>query len=175
MADAASFPVGHQFIGIQGHFKVQVVVDHHLESLAFGAFAFVLVNGFPVDPAFRTETIAVDPAPGGQFFQKFRDQFFMVFFRDIPQSIFQRNFSLCRSQAEATIRSSPDAFLERFRFGQSVGELQFDGHGFSDFFIFHHGIPLLCVLPSCRNSISLTSCLYCKWVSSKKRLIRLLF
>ena len=146
MAHAAGFPVGDQFVRIQSHFKVQVVVDHHLEGLAFVAFAFVFINGFPVDPAFRTETVAVDPAPGGQFFQEFRDQFFMIFFRDITQGIFQSNFSLCRSQTEATVRSPTDAFLERFGFGQPVGEFQFNGHGFSDFFILHHVIPLLCVM-----------------------------
>ena len=137
VAYTAGFTVGDQFVWIQGHFEVQVVVDHHLEGLAFGAFPFVFVNGFPVDPAFRTEPIAIDPAPGGQLFQEFRDQFFVVFFRDVPQSVLQSDFSLGRRQTEATIRSPANAFLKRFRFRQSVGELQFDGHGFSDIFIFH--------------------------------------
>ena len=137
MADAAGFPVGNQFVRIQGYFKVQVVVDHDLEGFASGAFAFVFVDGFAVNPAFRTETIAVNPAPGSQFFQKFRNQFIMIFFRNVAQGILQSDFRLGRSQPEAPVRSSADAFLERFLRRQPVREFQFNRHCLGNIFILH--------------------------------------
>ena len=143
MADGTGFAVGDQFIRIQCHFEIEVVVDHHLEGLAFGAFPFIFVDGLAIDTAFRTETVSINTAARGQFFQEFRDQFLMVFFRDITKCILQCQLSLGRSQTESTVRSTADAFHEFLLRRQAIREFQFDGHCFCDISIFHDLNPLL--------------------------------
>ena len=137
MADGSCFTIGDQFIRIEGNFKVQVVVNHDLESFAFRAFSFIFINWFAIDAAFRAETIAIDTAASRQFFEELWDKFIMIFFRNVAQGIFQCQFSLGRAEAEAAVRGSADAFLERFLRRKSIGEFQFDCHCLCDISIFH--------------------------------------
>lgn len=105
MADGSCFTIGDQFIRIEGNFKVQVVVNHDLESFAFRAFSFIFINWFAIDAAFRAETIAIDTAASRQFFEELWDKFIMIFFRNVAQGIFQCQFSLGRAEAEAAVRA----------------------------------------------------------------------
>ena len=57
LADLAGLTVGDQLIGIQSDIEVQVVVDHHLEGLALGALALVLLDGLAVDAALGTVAV----------------------------------------------------------------------------------------------------------------------
>ena len=58
----AGLAVCYQFVGIEGHLEVQVIVYHKLESLAFDAVALVFVYGLGLDAAFGTETVGIDAA-----------------------------------------------------------------------------------------------------------------
>ena len=62
LADAAGFAVCHQFIGIQGDFGVQVVVDHDLERLAFDTVAAILVDRLAEKRLLGHVPIGVNPA-----------------------------------------------------------------------------------------------------------------
>ena len=62
LADLAGLAIGHQFIGVEGHREVEVVVDHDLHGPALDAFALVGVDGEAVEGAFGPEAVAVDPA-----------------------------------------------------------------------------------------------------------------
>ena len=67
LKNLAAFAIGHQFIGIEGHFKIQVVVDHHLERPSLKDFSGIGINGFGLQRALGPVTIAVNPAAVEQF------------------------------------------------------------------------------------------------------------
>ena len=136
LADLSGLTVGYQLIRIQSYFEVQVVVDHDLKSLARQAVALVLVDWFAIEAAFRTISVSIDSAVGLQFFHEFRRQCLMQFFRNIPESVLQSDLCLCLGQTEASVRRTPDAFLELRIFGQLVA--QFDGHRVRDRCVIQH-------------------------------------
>ena len=94
LAGLTGFAVGDQFIGIQCDIKVKVIIDHDLERLALDALALVFVDGLAVDPALRTITIGVDPAPGYELFHELRRKGLMQLLRDIAQGIAQSKLRL---------------------------------------------------------------------------------
>ncbi|MPM57010.1 hypothetical protein SDC9_103827 [bioreactor metagenome] len=87
LADLTGLAVGHQLVGVQGHVKVQVILDHHLEGLALDAAALVLVNGLAGQAALGTEAIAVDPAVFLQLLCKFLGHLGVVVGMDVPQGV----------------------------------------------------------------------------------------
>ncbi len=58
----AGLAVCHQFVWIEGHLEVQVIVYHKLESLALDTVALVFVYGSGLDAPFGTETVGIDAA-----------------------------------------------------------------------------------------------------------------
>src|SRR5699024_3881233 len=104
-------------------FKVQVVVDHHLESLARQTFSLVLADRLSVYAACRTVSVGVYPSSGGELFQKFRSEFFVELLRHITKSIFERDPGLRLCQAEASVRSAADSRLKLRIFWVFVIEL----------------------------------------------------
>ena len=134
LADLAGFPVGDQFIGVEGHVNVEVVVNHHLKGPALDAVAPVGIHGAAGDPAGRPEPVTVDPPPGDQFIEKFRRQRAVPFFRDIPQGVFHREDRILAMEAEMAI-GRPADMGGKFRHGREFGKdiLELDGHGPGDF------------------------------------------
>ena len=64
LADAAGFTVGDQFIGVQGHLEIEIVVDHELKGFPGSAISPVLLDGPGVDSAGGTVAVGVNPPPG---------------------------------------------------------------------------------------------------------------
>ena len=87
LAHLPRLAIGHQLIGVQGHVKVQVVVDHHLEGLGLYAVAPILVDGLAVQLPLRPEAIAVDPAMLLQLPGKLPCHLQMMVRVDVPQGV----------------------------------------------------------------------------------------
>ncbi len=139
LADPAGFPVGHQFIGIQGHIEIQVVVDHDLEGLPGQAVACILLQGFGPDRSRGAKAVAVDPAPGSEFLEQFRGHGLVQGCGDIAQRVAERRLDSGPAQAQAPIGGPPDAGLEVRHSRQ--GLIQLDAHGVVD--IDCHQFPLI--------------------------------
>ena len=137
LAHAACLAVGDQLIGVEGHVKIQVVVDHHLEGLALDAVALVFIDGLATQRAFRTVPVGIDAAPGLQLFQKFGGQLLVELFGHIAQGVHQGQLGLGLGQAVAPVRRPADAFYEFGVFRQL--RIQLDLHGFADLIVAQHG------------------------------------
>ena len=112
LADLPRLSVGDKFVGIEGDVETKVIVDHHLEGLAFDAIPFVFINGLRLQVALRTVAVAVDAPAGTEFFHKLRRQSFVQLRRDIAQCILQRRSRLRRGKRVATVGCPPDALNE---------------------------------------------------------------
>ena len=88
LADLPGFAVGDELVRIQGHVEIEIVVDHDLKRLAFGAAPAVVADGLPAYRSLGPETVAVDTSPGLELFQEFRGQRGVPCRRDIAQRIF---------------------------------------------------------------------------------------
>ena len=88
LADLAGLAVGHQLIGIEGHIKIQIVVDHHLNGPALDAVSFIFVDGAAPDPAPGPEAIAVDAAVLLQLPGKLLRHLGVELGRDVAQRVF---------------------------------------------------------------------------------------
>ena len=119
--------VSHQFVGIERDVEGQVVVYHHLESLALDAPSPVLVDGPCLEVSLRTEAVAVDAAPGPEFFEELGCQLFVQFVGDVAQGVLQGRGSLRVVEGVATVRCPPDAFDEGRVRGQLVAKGHFHG------------------------------------------------
>ncbi len=140
LANASGLSVGHQFIWVERHIKIQVIINHDLKCLAGQATAIVGIHGPGLDGAGRTEAVAVNPSPGHQFIQKLRSQNPVMGFRDIPKRIFQSRPGLFPCQTETAIRRPPDALHKIRHFRQR--RVQPDCHGIEDIVIADHNYPL---------------------------------
>ncbi len=89
LADSPGLPVGDQFVGVEGHVKVQVIVNHDLEGLAFHTVSLVLVDGLAVKTAGGPVAEAVDLAVVFQLFEKFRSHLVMMLQGDVAEGIFK--------------------------------------------------------------------------------------
>ena len=67
LCNLAGLAVCYQFVRIEGHLEVQVIVYHKLERLALDAVALVFVYGLGLDSTFGTETVGIDAAARLQF------------------------------------------------------------------------------------------------------------
>ena len=63
LANLTGFSIGYELIWVQGHIKIQIVIDHDLKRPAFDAVALILVDGPALDGAWRPEAITIDSAP----------------------------------------------------------------------------------------------------------------
>ncbi len=94
LADAAGLSIGHQFVGVEGDRKIEIIVNHQLESLAGQTVACVFINGSGRDRARGTIAIAINSASAVQFLEKFRQQGCMILLGNIAQGVFQGGFGL---------------------------------------------------------------------------------
>jgi len=90
LADLARLAVGDEFVGVEGHVEVKIVVNHDAESPSLDAAPRIFVDRKALEPPGGPEAIPVDPAPLPQFSQKFGRKGFMPPRRDVPQGIAQR-------------------------------------------------------------------------------------
>ena len=88
LTDLTGFSVGDQLVRIERHIKVQVIIDHDLKRTAFDAAAVVIIDRPSLDMPRGSKAVAVDSAPGQQFFQEFGGQQLVPFFRNVAQGIF---------------------------------------------------------------------------------------
>ena len=79
VAHRPGLAIGDELVGIQRDVEVEVVVDLHLEGLALGAPAFVLVDGTAFDVTGWAPPIGVDAAVGAQLLEELRSSLFMQF------------------------------------------------------------------------------------------------
>ncbi|MPM96205.1 hypothetical protein SDC9_143363 [bioreactor metagenome] len=77
LANLPRLAIGHEFVGVQRHVKIEVVVDHHLQGAPCKALALVCVDGFAVDAPFGTIAIGIDTPAGFQLLQKLRRKGFV--------------------------------------------------------------------------------------------------
>ena len=131
LADLTGFTVGGQLVRIQGNVKVQVVVDHDLESLAFDAVAFVLVDWFAVQLSCRAEAVAIDSAVLLQLLCKFLCHLLMMVRMDVAQCVFDCQRFVGFAQMGFSSGSAADAFFKGRIFWKLI--IKFDHHGFFRF------------------------------------------
>ena len=128
LADLAGLAVGHQLIGIEGHIKVQVVVDHDLDGLAFHALALVLVDGLAGKLALRTEAVAVNSALLLQLLGKFLCHLRMVIGVNVAQRVFDRQSLIRFAELGFPAGSPAVAGIHLGILRQLI--VQLNGHGF---------------------------------------------
>ena len=87
LAYLTGLAVGYEFVGIEGDVEAEVVVDHHLESLACEAFSFVFVDRLGLEVALGTPAVGVDASAGAELFQKFRSHLFVELLGEIAESV----------------------------------------------------------------------------------------
>ena len=112
LADLTGFAVGHQFVGIQSHVKVQIVLNHYLKRLALNAVALVLIDRFAGQAALRTETVSVNPAVLLQLLSKLLGHLGVMVGMDVAQGIFDCQFLVSLRQMGLPAGSAADPFLK---------------------------------------------------------------
>ena len=135
LADLSCLAVGDEFVGIEGHLEIQVVVNHDLEGFCFDDLAGVFFDRLPVEFAFRAEAITVNAAVLFELFGKFFCHLFVMVGMDIAQGVFYRERFVRFSEMGLT--SGRTAIL-RIHFGifrQLV--IQRDGHCFFNCLVIH--------------------------------------
>ncbi|MPM76282.1 hypothetical protein SDC9_123280 [bioreactor metagenome] len=90
LANRTCFSVGYQFIRVECHFKVKVIVNHDLEGFSFNTVGFVLIDGLSVQSLLWHVAIAVDFPLFFQFLIKFLGHCLMMLFRNVAQRILHR-------------------------------------------------------------------------------------
>ena len=114
----ACLAVCYKFVGVECNVETEVVVNHYLESLAFEAFALVLVDGLGLDVAFGTPAVGVDAAARAQFLEKFGSHFFVEFLGNITQGVFEGGDGFFRGKGEAAVGGTAYSFDEGRHLGK---------------------------------------------------------
>ena len=81
-------------MGMLGHSRVEIVLNHHHYRGSLAAFCRILVDVARVHLIMRAQAVHVDAAIVGQFLGKFRGQFGVKFGRKITQGVAQGEFFL---------------------------------------------------------------------------------
>ena len=102
LADAAGFAIGDELVGVEGDVEVEVVVDLHLEGLALGAAALILVDRTALEMTSRTPAVGVDAAEGAKFLEELWCGLLVQFRGKVTQGIAQRDLGLIRGEVEST-------------------------------------------------------------------------
>ena len=89
LEDGAIAPVGDEFLGVLGHGRIQVVLDHEHDGGGLRGLRRVVVDGPRVHRVVRHEPVHVDAAVGAELFGKLRGQRGMVLLREVAQGIGQ--------------------------------------------------------------------------------------
>ena len=110
LAHAAGLAIGDQFVWIEGHIEIKIVVDHELKGFAGQTIAFVLLNGFGLDLPLWPEAVSVDPAHLFQLFQKFGRQAPVMFFGNVSKGILQSHNGLLSVQSKTPVGCPANSF-----------------------------------------------------------------
>ena len=127
LADLAGLAVGDQLVGVEGDVEVQVVVDHHLESLGLGTVALVLLDGLAVELAGGAEAVAVDAAVLLQLLGELLGHLGVMVGVDVAQGVLDGQGLVSLGQVGLAARRPAVALLKGGVLGQVV--VQLDGHG----------------------------------------------
>ena len=115
------FPISNQLIGVQGDFKIEVIIDHHLKGFAFKAFSLIAFNRKASDAARGPEAIAVNSSMLRKFPREFRSHHFMMLNGDVAQSVANGQLFFGLSQCRLTPWSAPDTPLKNGMIGKRTG------------------------------------------------------
>ena len=126
LAHLSGLAVGHQFIGVQRHLEVQVVVDHHLERFALDAVAFIFVDGLAVQLSLWPETVSIDTTVFLQFLGKLLCHLLMMIRMDIAQGVLNGQYLVGLSQMGFTAGGTAVALFKSGIFRQFI--VQVNGH-----------------------------------------------
>ena len=124
LAHLTGLTVGNQFIGVQSHIKVQVVVDHNLNGAALNARTLVLIDGLAVQLTRRTE--AVNAAMLFQLLRKLLGHLLVVIGMDVTQRVLDGQSLVRLTQMRLTAGSTAVLSVKLRVLGQLV--VQLDGH-----------------------------------------------
>ena len=120
LEDGAVAAVGDQLVGVLGHRRIQVVLDHQHDGRGLGRARRVLIQGAGVHPVGRPEAVHVDAAPAGQLGGEFRRQLGVQDGREVAQGVAQGQAPLGRAQQQRSGRRAADGRVVR-RHGRQVG------------------------------------------------------
>ena len=112
LADLSRLAVGDEFVWIERHLKVKVVVDHHLEGPALDALALVLADRLSVELSLRTEAVAVDASVFLILLKELGGDLFMVLLGDIAERVLKGKYHLFFVKYLSAVRRSSYSRLE---------------------------------------------------------------
>jgi len=113
LAHLPSLSVCYQLIRIECYIKIQIVIDHNLESLAFYTLTSIAVNGVSTDLSVRSEPVCIDTACCEELIQKFGGKFFMPLLWNISKGILQCKYSIFSAESSLSLRCAPDSLCKR--------------------------------------------------------------
>ena len=126
LAHLTGLTVGNQFIGVQSHIKVQVVIDHNLNGAALNARTLILIDGLAVQLTRRTEAVAVNAAMLLQLLRKLLGHLLVVIGMDVTQRVLDGQSLVRLTQMRLTAGSTAVQSVKHRVLGQLV--VQLDGH-----------------------------------------------
>ena len=138
LADLPGLAIGDQLVGIEGHVKVQVVVDHDLNGSAFHALALVLVDGLAGELALRAEAVSVDSSLLLQLLRKFLCHLRVMVRVDVAQGVFDGQSLVRLGELGFSSGGTAVAGIHFGVFREFI--IKLDGHGFIRQI---HGVDLL--------------------------------
>ena len=136
LADLSGFPIGYQFVRIQGYIKVQVVIDHHLQCFAFDTFSLVFVYWLAVQLSLRAEAIPIDTASFFQFLGKLPGHLRMMIGVNIAECVLYSHSLIMFAEMCFSFGRPANTFFKSRIFRQHI--VQLDGHGFINGLVHSH-------------------------------------
>ena len=121
LTDLPGFPISNQLIGVQGDFKIEVIIDHHLKCLALKAFSHIAFNRKASDAARGPEAVAVNASMLRKFPREFCRHHFMMLGGDIAQRVSNGQLFFGLPQCGLAPWSAPDTLLKSRMIGERTG------------------------------------------------------
>ena len=118
LEDLTHLAVGDQLIGVEGDVEAEVVVDHHLKSLAGEALTLVVIDRLGREVAGRAEAISVDATSLLQLLEELRRKLLMELLWYVTEGIPESHFFLMLCQSAASVGCTTDAGLKLRVYGQ---------------------------------------------------------
>ena len=142
LAHLACLAVGDQFIGIEGHVEIEVVVDHDLAGPALDAIAGVRINGVSLDRPRRPEPVGIDPAHREKLVEKLGGEPAVPALGHVTQGVLEGEDGLGPAQGELPLRRPSYPLDKRGRGGKTLDHcIQSDSHSLGDSLIAQHILP----------------------------------
>ena len=104
LEDGAVAPIRDELLGMLGHGRIQVVLDHQHDGRSLRGLRWVVVDGSGVHRVVRHEPVHVDAAIGAELFGELQGQRGMVLLREVAQGI---------GQGELLLLGREDVFPDR--------------------------------------------------------------